>query len=212
MVTHFYHWRTYLCCLAQHAHDCRRGLRFAASAQIARTSASRCTAYASSQQTAASPTRPALARRSHTLPRRDRQRCGEAQVEVGHVDVRLIPVDQSDQICSHADVVRIGGVAVNDARQTADEPRPRCPTSSNAFRGHRPEVDRKSPIAQRPKLAADRELPCASPTNSASGNDGGDALHQLSRVALDSPASSHDTSPHGEVSGIATRPDIRRTR
>ena len=51
--------------------------RFAATAQTGRTSASRLTAYSSSQQTAAS-LRPTLARRCRARLRRDRRRCGAA--------------------------------------------------------------------------------------------------------------------------------------
>src|SRR6266545_6354787 len=49
---------------------------------------------------------------------------GQHQVEVGDVDVRLVPVDQRDPICGYADVARVG-VAVDDAGRTPDEPRPR---------------------------------------------------------------------------------------
>ena len=57
---------------------------------------------------------------------------GQHQVEVGDVDVRLVPVDQRDLIRGHADVARVVGVAVHDAGGTSGEPRPRCPASSNA--------------------------------------------------------------------------------
>src|SRR5256885_6900386 len=52
-----------------------------------------------------------------------------SQVEVGHVDVRLVPVDQRDPIRGHADVARVVGVAMDDAYLTSDEPRPRCSAS-----------------------------------------------------------------------------------
>ena len=39
---------------------------------------------------------------------------GQHQVEVGDIDVRLVPVDQPDPISSHADVARVM-VAVDDA-------------------------------------------------------------------------------------------------
>ena len=44
---------------------------------------------------------------------------GHHQVEVGDVDVRLIPVDQRDPISGHANVARVG-VAVDDAGLTSD--------------------------------------------------------------------------------------------
>ena len=66
---------------------------------------------------------------------------GQHQVEVGDVDVRLVPVDQRDPIRGHADVAEVVGVAVDDAGLTSDEPRPRCSASSNALRRHRAEVD-----------------------------------------------------------------------
>src|SRR5437763_6116023 len=55
---------------------------------------------------------------------------GQHQVEVGDVDVRLVPVDQRDLIRGHAYVAKVVGVAVNDACLTSDEPRPRCSASS----------------------------------------------------------------------------------
>ena len=45
---------------------------------------------------------------------------GQHQVEVGDVDVRLVPVDQRDPIRGHADVARVV-VAVDDAYLTSDE-------------------------------------------------------------------------------------------
>jgi hypothetical protein len=66
---------------------------------------------------------------------------GQHEVEVGNVDVRLVPVDQRDLIRGHADVASVVGVAVDDACLTSGEPRPRCSTSSNALRGHHAEVD-----------------------------------------------------------------------
>src|SRR5215470_8684519 len=63
------------------------------------------------------------------------------QVEVGDVDVRLVPVDQRDPVRGHADVARVVGIAVDDAYRTSDEPRPRCSASGNAVRRHRAEVD-----------------------------------------------------------------------
>src|SRR3954451_7122343 len=42
------------------------------------------------------------------------------QVEVGDVDVRLVPVDQRDPIRSHPDVARVG-VAVDDAPLSSGE-------------------------------------------------------------------------------------------
>lgn len=66
---------------------------------------------------------------------------GQHQVEVGDVDVRLVPVDQGDPICGHADVARVVGVAVDNAGLPPDEPRPRRSASGNALRRHRAEVD-----------------------------------------------------------------------
>jgi hypothetical protein len=40
---------------------------------------------------------------------------GQHQVEVGPVDVPLVPVDQRDPIRGNADVARVVGVAVDDA-------------------------------------------------------------------------------------------------
>jgi hypothetical protein len=65
---------------------------------------------------------------------------GQHQVEIGEVNMRLVPVDQRDPICGHADVARVG-VAVDDAGLTSDEPRPRGSASSNALRRHCAEVD-----------------------------------------------------------------------
>jgi hypothetical protein len=64
----------------------------------------------------------------------------QRQVEVGDVDVRLVPVDQRDAIRGHADVARVG-VAVDDARRATEESRPRCPASNDTLRRHRAEVD-----------------------------------------------------------------------
>jgi hypothetical protein len=66
---------------------------------------------------------------------------GQDQVEVGDVDVRLVPVDQRDPVSCHADVATAIGVAADDACLTSDEPRPRCSASSNALRRHRAKVD-----------------------------------------------------------------------
>ncbi len=52
------------------------------------------------------------------------------QVEVGDVDVRLVPIDQRDPIRGDADVARVGGIAVDDARLTSSESLPRCSASS----------------------------------------------------------------------------------
>ena len=64
----------------------------------------------------------------------------QRQVEVGDVDVRLVPVDQRDSIRGHADVSRVG-VAVDDAALSSGEPRPRCSASNDTLRRHRAEVD-----------------------------------------------------------------------
>ena len=66
---------------------------------------------------------------------------GQHQVEVGDVDVRLVPVDQRDLIRGHEDVARVVGVAVDDACPPSDEPRPRGSAASHALRRHRAEVD-----------------------------------------------------------------------
>lgn len=95
---------------------------FTAAAQTAQTSVSRLTAYASSQQTAASH-EPALARRCRVLRRQDQQRCGQHQVEVRDIDVRLVPADQRDSIGSHTDIAWVE-VAVDDTFLTPDELRP----------------------------------------------------------------------------------------
>jgi hypothetical protein len=65
---------------------------------------------------------------------------GQHQVEIGDVNMRLVPVDQRDPICGHADVARVG-VAMDDAGLTSDEPRPRGSASSNGLRRHCAEVD-----------------------------------------------------------------------
>ena len=72
--------------------------------------------------------------------RRDRRHCEAAPDQGQDVNVRLVPVDQRDALCGHADITRIG-VAVDDAGLTSDEPRPRCSTSDNALRRHRAKVD-----------------------------------------------------------------------
>src|SRR5262249_57163401 len=56
---------------------------------------------------------------------------GQHQVEVGDVDVRLVPVDQRDPIHGQADVAGVVRVAVDDACPTSGEPRPRGSASSN---------------------------------------------------------------------------------
>jgi hypothetical protein len=66
---------------------------------------------------------------------------GQHQIEVGDVDVRLVPVDQRDPIRRHADVTSVVGVAMDDAGLTSEEPRPRGSASRNALRRHRAEVD-----------------------------------------------------------------------
>ena len=62
------------------------------------------------------------------------------QVEVGDIDVRLVPIDQRDVMGGYANVARVG-VAVDDAGRTSDEPCPRCQAARNALRWHRAEVD-----------------------------------------------------------------------
>jgi hypothetical protein len=131
--------------------------RFAAAAQTARTSASRLIAYSSSQQTAASHAADACAAMSCAPSSRSAALWGSTRSRSGDVDVRLVPVDQRHPIRGHADVARAGGVAVDDACLTSDEPRPRCSASSNALRRHRAEVD------PRPGLGA-QEVGRRSPT------------------------------------------------
>ena len=65
---------------------------------------------------------------------------GQHQVELGDVDVRLVPVDQRHPIRGHADVARVR-VAVDDASLSSGEPRPRRSAASNALGRHRAEVD-----------------------------------------------------------------------
>jgi hypothetical protein len=85
--------------------------------------------------------RPALARRCRTRRRRDRRRCArQRQVEVGDVDVRLVPVDHRDVIRRHADVARVG-IAMDDARRATGKSRPRCSASNDTLRRHRAKVD-----------------------------------------------------------------------
>jgi hypothetical protein len=83
------------------------------------------------------PARPTPGRRSRTRRRRGRR---QHQVEIGDVDVCLVPVDQRDPIGTHADIAR-AGVAVDDARLTCDEPRPRCSASRDPLRRHRVQVN-----------------------------------------------------------------------
>jgi hypothetical protein len=115
---------------------------------------------------------------------------GQHQVEVGDVDVRLVPIDQRDPIRGHADVARVVGVAVDDACLTSDEPRPCCSASSNALRRHRAEVDlrpglgvqevgRRSPTwALRPALRQPMQLTdCAGHATPVGLRLGRPALH-----------------------------------
>jgi integrase len=107
--------------------------------QTARTSARGLTAYSSFQQTAASHTADACAAMSYTVVEAGGV-VGQHQVEVGHVEVRLVPVDQRDLIRGHADVARVRG---RRARRMSDVRRaaPMLPASNNALNGHRTKLD-----------------------------------------------------------------------
>src|SRR5438270_12816801 len=81
------------------------------------------------------------------------------------------PVDRGDPMRGHADVARVVGVAVDDARLTSDEPRPGCSASSHAFRRHRTEVD------LRPGLRAQE-------VGDWSEGGQGDAMYDLATLTL----------------------------
>lgn len=51
---------------------------------------------------------------------------GHHKVKVGDIDMRLVPVNQRETICGHADVAWVG-VAVDDAGMTTDEALPTPP-------------------------------------------------------------------------------------
>ena len=139
---------------------------------------------------------------------------GQHQVEVGDVDVRLVPVDQRDPIRGHADVARVG-VAVDDAGLTSDEPRPRCSASSNALRRHRAEVDlrpglgvqevgRRSPArALRPALRQPMQLAervgHATPVGLRLGRSALDVGHHHQTVGEQPAVRRRDRHRHGQT-------------
>ena len=132
---------------------------------IARTSASRPTAYSSSQQTAASHAAERLRGDVERAALEPGGVAGQDEIEVGHIDVCLVPVDQRDPIRGHADVARVVGVAVHDAGRTSCESCPRRPASGNAFGGHRPEVDLRAglgvqEVSRRSPTRSLRPAPC----------------------------------------------------
>ena len=70
---------------------------------------------------------------------------GQDEIELGYVDMRLVPVDQGHPIPGHPDVARVG-IAMDDTGLPPDQSRPSRPAPSNTLCRHRTQVDLRAGV------------------------------------------------------------------
>ena len=57
----------------------------------------------------------------------------EFQVEVGNIDMRFVPINECNPVCSNQYIAWVG-ITVDRTGFSTDEPRPRCPATGNGQR------------------------------------------------------------------------------